>query len=66
MSLRKSRGLGTISRSASFVGWIRSNLVFDTMTIGILAFVIVLTLVVFAATTTVSTTNCQAICQVHT
>jgi len=38
----------------------------DSTTIGILLFVIVFTLVVFAATSTFSTPNCQAICQVHT
>jgi len=66
MSLRKNRDLGTVSRSTSFGDRVRRSFVMDSTTIGILLFVIVFTLVVFAATSTFSTPNCQAICQVHT
>jgi hypothetical protein len=65
MSLQDSWGLGHIGRSTPVAGWLRRNLIFDNLTIAILAFVIILTLVVFAATTTFSSTGCQTICQVQ-
>jgi len=66
MSLLSSGGLRKISQSTWFVGWIRRNVISDSVTMSILAFLIVLTLVVFAATTAFSSSSCQGICQVQT
>jgi len=64
--MSNGRGLGAIGQRTSFYERVRKDFVLDSMTIAILAFVIVFTLVIFAATTTFSNPNCQALCQVHT
>jgi hypothetical protein len=73
MSFSGVQRLKTINLRQSFVGWVRRNIIMDSITIGILAFVVFLTLVIFAATTNFAGPNCQPIyqfgsvtCQVHT
>jgi hypothetical protein len=64
MNLRSTLRAKFVSKALSSEGWIRRNLLLDGVTIGIIAFLVVLTIAVFAVNQVSS--GCESVCQKQT